>query len=239
MSYVKAVNAIINWAKDFPYFGRYVCASNVHMCMEAFDDPFFRKIINNADMVVPDGKPLVWAMRLLRCNKAIQVRGSDLFIRLCKAAEEEEIPVGFYGGSEQSLADFLRFVMNRFPTLKIPFFSAPPFRALIKQEEEDYLEAIRTSGIRILFIGIGCPKQEKWMAAIRDRVPCVMVGIGAAFDFFSGRKKHAPVWMQKAGIEWVFRLANDPRRLWRRYLKHNPRFILFFLRQLLKSRHQA
>ena len=231
-SYGDACERVLDWALEEPPRGRYVCAANVHMCMEAFDDRGFQGVVNGADMVVPDGKPLVWALRLKGRRSASQVRGSDLFLRICGRAEREGVPVGFYGGSQDCLADFLQFVMGRYPELNIPFFSAPPFRPLTAEEEAEYVQAIGESGVRILFVGLGCPKQEKWMAAIRDRVPCVMVGIGAAFDFFAGRKRHAPRWMQKAGIEWMFRLGSDPGRLWKRYLKHNPRFVWFLAREL-------
>jgi len=217
--------------------GAYVCISNVHMCMETFDHPDFCKIVNGADLVVPDGKPLVWAQRLLGAKNTSQVRGSDLLLTACKEAEKAKISIGLYGGTEKSLADFIVFLKKEFTDLKIPFASAPPLRELTQLEEEKYIQEINASGSKILFVGIGCPKQEKWMAKHKDKLHCVMLGVGAAFDFFSGEKKHAPVWMQKAGMEWVFRLFSDPKRLWKRYLKHNPRFVYYFLKQLLKNKN--
>jgi N-acetylglucosaminyldiphosphoundecaprenol N-acetyl-beta-D-mannosaminyltransferase len=239
ISYSNACEHIIDWATNqHAGHGKYVCVANVHMCMTGFDDDNFRQIVNNADFIVPDGRPLVWALRLRGYTQAEQVRGSELFLKVCERAEAERVPVGFYGGSEESLADFLKFVNMRFPSLEIVFFSAPPFRALTENEKNDYVEAICTSGVRILFIGIGCPKQERLMADFKDQVPCVMIGIGAAFDFFSGRKQHAPQFMQKLGLEWLFRLANDPKRLWKRYLKHNPRFIWFLLREAFVRKYR-
>jgi N-acetylglucosaminyldiphosphoundecaprenol N-acetyl-beta-D-mannosaminyltransferase len=167
------------------------------------------------------------------------VRGSDLLLNLCGEAQERNIPIGLYGGTQDSLDDFLRFLKGEFPCLRIPFCGAPPFRELTQEEETTYLNEINASGARILFVGIGCPKQEIWMAKHKDKLSCVMTGVGAAFDFFSGRKKQAPRWMQKMGLEWVFRLASEPRRLWKRYLKHNPRFVWYFLRQWLSERHQS
>jgi len=204
--------------------------------METFDDPYFCTVINNADLVVPDGKPLVWAQKLLGNKGASQVRGSDLLLTVCKESENKGIPIGLYGGTEKSLNDFIAFLKNKFTDLKIYFANSPPFRELTQKEEKKYIYEINASGVRILFVGIGCPKQEKWMAKHKDKLHCVMIGVGAAFDFFSGQKKHAPIWMQRAGMEWIFRLTSDPRRLWKRYLKHNPRFMFYFLKQLLKNK---
>lgn len=233
-NYRLSIDRIFNWI-HINTKGRYVCVSNVHMCMEAFDDETFCKTVNNADLVVPDGKPLVWAQKLLGEKEASQVRGSDLLIALCKRAEKDNVPIGLYGGTEKSLSDFIRFLNNKFPNLKIPYANSPPFRELTQQEDEDYVHAINQSGAKILFVGIGCPKQEKWMAAHKEHLSCIMIGVGAAFDFFSGQKKHAPRWMQNTGLEWLFRLFSDPKRLWKRYLKHNPRFVFHFLKQLIKN----
>lgn len=232
--YLHATQRIINWA--IMNSSKYVCVSNVHMCMETYDSLYFRTIVNGADLVVPDGKPLVWAQKLLGEKSASQVRGSDLLLHVCKDAEENGIPIGLYGGTRDSLHDFFGFLMNRYPNLNIPFFSAPPFRELTEAEEANYVDEINASGVRILFVGIGCPKQELWMAKHKEKLNCVMIGVGAAFDFFSGRKKHAPRWMQDVGLEWVFRLASEPDRLWKRYLKHNPRFVFYFMLQLLEGR---
>lgn len=233
-SYKESVRTIMKAAKTNK--GNYVCVSNVHMCMETFDDPGFKKVVNAADLVVPDGRPIVWSQKLLGEKNASQVRGSDLLIKICKEAETSGIPIGLYGGTEESLQNFQILLKNKFPKLNIPFAVSPPFRNLLREEDETYTKMINDSGIKILFIGIGCPKQEKWMAAHKDRLNCVMIGVGAAFDFFSGQKKHAPKWMQHAGLEWLFRLASDPRRLWKRYLKHNPRFVYYFLKQLVREK---
>jgi N-acetylglucosaminyldiphosphoundecaprenol N-acetyl-beta-D-mannosaminyltransferase len=213
--------------------GKYVCVSNVHMCMEVFDDNVFCDVVSNANLVVPDGVPLVWGLKLLGNKNVTQVRGSDLLLHLCREAERNGIPIGLYGGTVESLLDFNSFLTKEYPGLQITFSSSPPFRDLTAEEKENYVQEIKDSGCQILFVGIGCPKQEKWMAEHKDKLTCVMIGVGAAFDFFSGRKKHAPRWMQQIGLEWLFRLASDPRRLWKRYLKHNPRFIYHFGKQLL------
>ena len=230
-SYKEVIQQIFSWI-DSDNSGKYICVSNVHMCMEAFDDNTFCDLVNNADLVVPDGKPLVWTQRLSGYKNATQVRGPDLFIKLCRQAQAGNIPIGLYGGTENSLADLLSYLKTEFPGLKISIAISPPFRDLTIFEEKSYMDEINQSGAKILFIGIGCPKQEKWMARHKNTVSCVMIGVGATFDLYSGKKKHAPRWMQKMGCEWLYRLSTEPKRVWKRYLKHNPRFIYYILRQL-------
>ncbi len=231
ISYKQVIKQIFCWI-GADNSGKYICVSNVHMCMEAFDDKVFSDIVNNADLVVPDGKPLVWTQRLSGHKKATQVRGPDLFIKLCEAAQTNNTPIGLYGGTEDSLSELLIYLNLKFPNLKIVFSFSPPFRELTIAEEKKYINEIENSGAKILFLGIGCPKQEKWMARHKDKLKCIMLGVGAAFDLFSGKKKHAPRWMQRMGCEWLYRLFTEPRRVWKRYLKHNPRFIYYILKQL-------
>ena len=210
----------------------YVCVANVHMCMEAFDDPGFRSIVNNADVVIPDGRPLVWAQRLLGDRDAQQLRGMDLMFMLCEAAVRDKVPVGFYGASEAVLGRLVAGLKQQFPSLNVVLQIAPPFRSLTAGEDSQYVDQINRSGVRFLFVGLGCPKQERWMAEHKESLNCVMLGVGAAFDFIAGNKRHAPRWMQVCGLEWLFRLMCEPRRLWRRYLIQNPRFIWYFVRQM-------
>jgi N-acetylglucosaminyldiphosphoundecaprenol N-acetyl-beta-D-mannosaminyltransferase len=225
-----SADVILGWTEKCK--GRYVCVSNVHMCMEVFDDSSFMQIVNSADMVVPDGRPLVWAQRLMGAKKPKQVRGADLLLNVCELAEMKGIGIGLYGGTTDSLNDFLIFLKRKFPRLKIDYHYSPPFRDLTIPEDLQCVEAIRNSGVKILFVGIGCPKQENWMADHKGRIECVMIGVGAVFDFFSGRQKHAPRILQVLGLEWLFRLINEPGRLWRRYLFHNPRFVFYFMKQM-------
>jgi N-acetylglucosaminyldiphosphoundecaprenol N-acetyl-beta-D-mannosaminyltransferase len=201
--------------------------------METFDDQAFRDTVNRADMVVPDGRPLVWAQRLLGRKDASQVRGSDLLLDVCRMAETQGLSIGLYGGTPETLSKLACFLKGRFPLLRMGLSLAPPFRPLHPSEMIEHVSLIRRSGIDILFVGLGCPKQERWMALNRDRLTCVMIGVGAAFDFFSGTRRTAPRWMQRAGLEWLFRLFDEPGRLWKRYLLHNTRFLFFFMLQLL------
>jgi len=211
----------------------YVCAANVHMTMETYDDPGFACVVNNAALVTPDGMPLVWALRLLGVKNAFRVYGPTLTLHICEAAALNGIPIGLYGGTQDSLAAFVTFLQKRFPDIQIACHISPPFRLLTPDEDALYTRQIVESKAQILFVGIGCPRQEFWMAAHKGRISAVMLGVGAAFDFYSGRVKQAPSWMQDRGLEWLFRLLMEPKRLWKRYFKHNPRFLLFFLRQWL------
>lgn len=216
--------------------GGAVCVATVHMVMEAFDDPQFQRIVNAADRVTPDGVPLVWALRLLGVKDAERVYGPSLLPVVCELARERGLSVGFYGGSPGVLDELVRRTWTRFPGLDVSFAFAPPFHELSAEEDRKVVEGIEQSGTRILFVGLGCPKQERWIAEHRSSLSCVMVGVGAAFDFHAGRKAQAPEWMQAGGLEWLFRLCCEPRRLWRRYLYHNPRFLFHFARQLAGGR---
>lgn len=213
-----------------------VHAANVHMVMEAVDDPAFREVVNTADLVTPDGVPLVWALKLLGVPEAERVYGPTLTLKVCAAAASEGIPIGLYGGTPESLEEFRAFLHHEFPGIRIACAIAPPFRPPTPEEDAADTQQILDSGARILFVGIGCPKQEWWMYRHRDRLPLVMLGVGAAFDFHSGRVKQAPATMQGLGLEWLFRLIMEPRRLWKRYARQNPRFVWMFGRQLLRER---
>ncbi len=233
-TYEEATRQIIEWAEAGE--SRYVCTANVHMIMEAFDDPEFLNIINSADMVTPDGMPLVWGLQQLGIEDARQVCGPTLTICVCESAAISGIPIALYGGTDESLAAFAASLSNTFPAVRIVCRISPPFRSLSANEDDAYTQQIVTSGARIVLVGIGCPKQERWMARHRSKISAVMLGVGAAFDFHSGRVKRAPELMQRTGFEWLFRLCMEPRRLWKRYLKHNSRFILYFGSQVAKKK---
>jgi N-acetylglucosaminyldiphosphoundecaprenol N-acetyl-beta-D-mannosaminyltransferase len=204
--------------------------------MESFDSPEFRDCMNAADLVTSDGVPLVWALRRLGVSSATRVYGPDLTPAVLRAADRDGLRVGFYGGSPETLKILTDRVNRDYPGL-VGYHFSPPFRELTPQEDQMIVDRINASGVQILFVGLGCPKQEKWMVAHKDRVRAVMLGVGAAFDFLAGAKAQAPSCLQAAGLEWLFRLFVEPRRLWRRYLKHNPRFVAHFTAQLISFRH--
>ena len=180
---------------------RYVCVANVHVTMESYDSAEFRTIVNDADLVTPDGMPLVWALRLFGVPEATRV-GPTLTVHVLERAAAAGVPVGFYGATPEVLTLLLQVCQRRFPTLRVAYAHAPPFRELTTEEDAKIIREINASGARILFVGLGCPKQERWMASHREAVNAVMLGVGAAFDFLAGVKPEAPVWMQRAGLEW-------------------------------------
>jgi N-acetylglucosaminyldiphosphoundecaprenol N-acetyl-beta-D-mannosaminyltransferase len=214
--------------------GGYVCVATVHMVMEAYDDPEFAGKVNAADLIVPDGMPLLWMQKLQRAREAKRVRGNDLMLALFEHAEKEGLKVGFYGGRDETLKALYERAGRDYPGLKIVYTYSPLFRPLTAIEDAAITDDLNKAGPDILFVGLGCPKQENWMAAHRDRVGAVMIGVGAAFDFYAGNVKEAPRWMSNIGLEWLFRLAMEPKRLWRRYVILNPRFMGLALRQLMR-----
>ena len=211
----------------------YVCVANVHMLMEAYDSQSFKDVVNLANLVVPDGMPLVWMMRLKGLHDQERVYGPTLMLKLLETASRENIPVGFYGGAPEVLVKLVEKMQLRFPSLKIAYSFSPPFGEMGADEDAKIVESINGSGAAILFVGLGCPKQEIWMADHHEKINAVMIGVGAAFDFHAGAKPQAPVWIQRIGLEWLFRLVTEPRRLWKRYLYHNPRFIFLAIADLM------
>ncbi|MBP1626357.1 MAG: N-acetylmannosaminyltransferase [Holophagaceae bacterium] len=233
LSLAEATHTIITWAKNQE--SRMVCACNVHMVMEAHDDPAFQAMINRADMVLPDGMPLAWALVSAGFKGQTRVSGPDLTLALCKEASINNITIGFLGSTEATLEALSNRLSAQFPSIKIVFINSPPFRPISPEEDASLCKAINSSGTQLLFVGLGCPKQETWMAAHQGRIPAVMLGVGAAFDFHAGILRVAPRWMKNAGLEWLFRLACEPRRLWKRYLRHNPRYLVFRLKAKIRK----
>ncbi|HVJ07269.1 MAG TPA: WecB/TagA/CpsF family glycosyltransferase [Acidisarcina sp.] len=233
-SYAEMAATSLDWASRRE--SRAVFFANVHVVMEAYDDPQFRSSLNAGDLTCPDGVPLVWALRALGNRNATRVYGPDSTVVLLEAAEQADLPVGFYGGSPEVLQQLVQRVQQQHPRLRIVYALSPPFRPLTVEEDEKITQEIASSGARMLFVGLGCPKQEKWVMQHHGRIPAVMFAVGAAFDFIAGTTAQAPRWMMRSGLEWVFRFASEPRRLARRYLKHNPRYVAYFLRQLILTR---
>jgi N-acetylglucosaminyldiphosphoundecaprenol N-acetyl-beta-D-mannosaminyltransferase len=229
-TYELATLDINTWAQAGE--SRYICIANVHVLMEAHDSLQYRQVVNSADLITPDGMPLVWMMRLKGQRDQQRVYGPTLMLHVLESAAQQNVPVGFYGSSSEVMQILTAKMQARFPNLKIAYSFSPPFRKMSQDEDKQVIENINASGVRILFIGLGCPKQEKWMAEHRGKINAVMLGVGAAFDFHAGVKSQAPAWMQKIGLEWFYRLVTEPRRLWRRYFYHNPRFIFFAILEL-------
>jgi len=203
------------------------------MVMEAYDSPSYQQVINQADLVTPDGMPLVWMLRRMGYPNQERVYGPTLMVKLLEMANDESIPVGFFGSTTDVMSKLVQNVQRDFPKIQIVYAYSPPFKQLSDEEDRQVTESINSSGTRILFVGLGCPKQEYWMHEHRGKVQAVMLGVGAAFDFIAGTKPQAPSWVQKIGLEWLFRLLSEPRRLWKRYIIHNPRFIFLATKQLI------
>lgn len=233
VDYASATRTIIDWAHDLA--PKYVCHANVHMLMEAHDDPSFAAVVNRADMVTADGVPLVWAMRAKGSPTQTRVYGPTLMLHVLAAAETAGLPVAFYGSTQRTMDMLTVHMAERFPRLQVAFARSPPFSSTGPGSPEDD-EQLRASGAALTFVGLGCPKQERWMATRVGRVPGVLLGVGAAFDFHARTVKQAPPLVQQMGLEWAFRLATEPRRLLLRYAKHNPRFVALMLRELLGER---
>ncbi len=231
VSKTRTIERVRHWAEEAE--ARYVCVANVHMLMEAYDDADFAEILSFADLVIPDGRPLSLGLSIISKTKQQQVRGPDMMKEICQMAEAEGIPVGLYGGKPETLDTLKTKLTELYPLLDIRYSESPPFRELSDREHADTLEKINLSGVKILFVGLGCPKQEKWMSENCSKTNTVMLGVGAAFDIHADEKKEAPKWMQDFALEWLFRLVTEPGHVGRRYLKTNPRFLYLFGMQLL------
>jgi N-acetylglucosaminyldiphosphoundecaprenol N-acetyl-beta-D-mannosaminyltransferase len=211
----------------------YVTAAAVNLVMSAQEDAATREAVLGATLAVPDGQPLVWALRALGHADATRIYGPDLMAAFCARAAVSGTPMYLYGGRTPEALELLEArLRERFPGLVIAGGFSPPFRELDAVEHERALAAIDASGARVVWVGTGQPKQELWMLRARPHLQAPMlVGVGAAFDFHAGLVSQAPRWMQRSGLEWSYRLSREPRRLWRRYARYNPRFIAGFARQ--------
>lgn len=223
----------IEKARKQPGPGRYVCVTSVHGIMNSRSDATFRRILNEADLVTPDGMPVVWAMRSFGLRRQSRVYGPNLMLALCEQAAHLGHRIFLYGATGETLDQLARNLERLYPGLQIAGTYAPPFRPLTPEEDSTVVEQIRESAADIVFVGISTPKQERWMSVHRSTLPgVVMFGVGAAFDFHAGRVSQAPAWMQRNGLEWFYRLLMEPRRLWKRYLLETPLFLPLWFLQL-------
>lgn len=233
-----AVEIIESWIDAGEH--HYVCVTGVHGVMESQKNERLRKIHNQAGMVTPDGMPLVWLSRLKGFPAVRRVYGPDLMLALCARSATTGYRHYFYGGAAGVPEQLASVLGETFPGIQIAGTFSPPFRPLSDEENENIIRDIDQSNADIVWVGLGTPKQERWMAEFVHhlRAP-VLIGVGAAFDFLTGRKPQAPRWMQRAGLEWLFRLLSEPKRLWRRYLYNNPVFILRITAQMLGWKHYS
>ncbi len=224
---------LMSWARSRE--SRTVCFVNVHSAIQASFDEVHRLALLTADLVAPDGAPIAWTLRQKGHRRQQRVDGPGMMWRLCADAQAEGVKIGFYGSSPETLKMLIEALEVSFPQLDIGYAHSPPFRDLTEDEDVAVCADIARAGIGLLFVGLGCPKQELWLARHRGRIPAAMLGVGAAFEFHAGTSARAPRWMGEYGVEWVHRLIAQPRRLWRRYLFSNSTFLLMSAREALLS----
>ena len=214
----------------------YVCVANVHMCIEAKQDVSFANVVNDANIVTADGMPLVISLKLIYGIKQERVAGMDLLPDLLKESEKKSLNLFFYGGTEEMLLTTKKFINQQYPQIKKHYYYSPPFRKLSIEEENDVINKINESEANIVFVVLGCPKQEKWMASMKGKINACMIGIGGALPVMIGTQKRAPLWMRKASLEWLYRFLQEPRRLFKRYLITNSLFIFLIVKEIYKKK---
>jgi N-acetylglucosaminyldiphosphoundecaprenol N-acetyl-beta-D-mannosaminyltransferase len=234
----QALDQVATWIK----WGarEYVCVCNVYTVMECQRDSAVRSAVNRAGLATPDGMPLVWLSRWKSRTPVSRVYGPDLMLALCEQSIEQGYSHYFYGGAQGVPELLAERLQQRFPGLHVAGTCSPPFRALTAEEDAHIVTQLNQAAPDIIWVGLGTPKQDLWMAAHRSQLNApVLIAVGAAFDFHAGKISQAPKWMQSAGLEWLFRLIQEPRRLWYRYLVYNPLFVVLVLAQSLRIRHYA
>lgn len=228
------IDLILDWAQAGQ--SRVVCFCNGHSVVTARRDSDLRSALQKADLRLPDGASVAWLMRRLGSPTQHRIDGPGTMWILSREAAARNISVCLVGSTHRTLAALTKKLLQAFPHLRIAGALSPPFHPLSDAEERGLVNAINASGAGLVFVSLGCPKQEKWMVGVSDRVPAVVLGVGAAFDYHAGTLARAPEWMQERGLEWLYRLLQEPRRLWKRYLWTNTLFVIGALQQLLKYR---
>ncbi|MCU0565063.1 MAG: WecB/TagA/CpsF family glycosyltransferase [Oculatellaceae cyanobacterium Prado106] len=236
LSFDAQIELMVRWATR--HLSKVVCVANVHMLMEAHTQSEMRSVLDRADLVTPDGMPLVWVMRLLSGVCQDRVAGMDILIALVQKSPDHQIPVFFLGSDGQTLHRIRQRLMQDAPNLQIAGMEPLPFRPLTIAEDEAIAQKIHDSGAGIVLVSLGCPKQELWMTAHKNRINAVMIGLGGAFPVYAGLRRWAPAWVRKAGLEWFYRLIQEPRRLWKRYRKTIPPFLFLAFKQILTTRSE-
>lgn len=208
--------------------------ANVHMFIEAHNDNEFKNLINNSDIVTPDGQPLAWIMKVFYGIRQDRVSAMDMLPDLLHQMEKEKLPVYFYGGTQSMLDQANNFICKKYPNLQIAGMYSPPFRPLTEDEKNEVVNKINAASPAIVFVFLGCPKQEKWMAGMKGKVNAVMAGVGGAVPVTIGLQKRAPIWMQKYALEWLYRFFQEPKRLFKRYTVTNSQFMWLMIKEYIK-----
>ena len=217
----------------------FTCCANVHMVVEAYRDPSFEEVLAAADLVTADGMPIAKGIKMIYGIDQERVAGMDMFPELLAKSEEEGLSVFLFGDTNETLTMVREKALSQHPELRIVGTCSPPFRSLSAEEELEIVDAIKQSRAHIVFVALGCPKQERWMASHKGIVEASMVGIGNAYRTYLGIEQRAPKWMQKNSLEWLYRFIQNPRRLWKRYFRTNSLFILLILKNWLSERRQT
>jgi N-acetylglucosaminyldiphosphoundecaprenol N-acetyl-beta-D-mannosaminyltransferase len=232
--YNEFLNEIIKLAKEKK--SNYICVANVHMTVEAYNDKKFQDIVNSAIITTPDGMPIAKAIKIFYNIEQDRVAGMDLFPDLLKEAEKHNLKIFLYGSTDEILNKIKEKAKNLYPNLEIIGFYSPPFRELTEEEKKAIINYINSLEPNIVFVSLGCPKQEKWMAEMYGKINALMIGVGGAFLTFAGTQKRAPKWMQDLSLEWLYRLFQEPKRLFKRYAYTNTKFLYLFTKELLKQK---
>jgi exopolysaccharide biosynthesis WecB/TagA/CpsF family protein len=233
---------VINWCLDRARLskGGAVDLMPVHGLISSTQDPKYCAMMNAFDVIAPDGQPVRWALNFFhKAGLTDRVYGPELTIRLCGAAADAGVPIYLYGSSPEVIKTLTANLLAKYPSLIIAGAESPPFRPLTPQEDAEVIKRINDSGAKLVFLGTGCPKQEIFAYEHRHSIKGVQLCVGAAFDFHAGKKKIAPAWMQKRGLEWLYRLCSEPKRLWKRYLVTNSLFIGHVVKQILLGRKKS
>jgi len=237
LTYQAALNNVIELGKSST--PSYVCFSNVHMTMEANSSPEFQNMVNRSTFSFADGMPLVFALRILYGIRQERIAGMDFMgdaLRICNA---QRLTVFLFGSTPEILESLSRYIHLNFPQLQLAGILSPPFRALTEDENTAVIDQINSSGANLVFVGLGCPKQEIWMSLNSSRINACLLGVGGAFEIYAGLTKRAPAWMQNSGLEWTYRFIKEPRRLFMRYAKTNFLFIVSFAKQFFSTKDRV
>jgi N-acetylglucosaminyldiphosphoundecaprenol N-acetyl-beta-D-mannosaminyltransferase len=216
--------------------GDYICVSNVHTTVMSYENESYRQIQNNAAMALPDGAPLSGYCRLRGIKYARRVTGPDLMLEMFKISANKGYRHFFYGSRPETLDDMKKNILEKYPNMTIVGMYSPPFRELTKEEDDEIVDIINNANPDFIWVGLGAPKQEIWMSRHKGKFKGVMIGVGAGFDYFAGYIKRAPKIMQVLYLEWLYRLMQDPKRLWKRYVTTNVRFVQYIIKEI-RSEH--
>jgi len=234
LSFHESLDKVMQWGLS--HTPAYVCFANVHMTIEAYKDPLFLEQLNNASLVVADGKPIAVASNILHGKKQERISGMDFMPRILEAANTAKASIFLYGSSDHVLEVLQKKIAITYPAVKIGGAVSPPFRALELSEQEAYINQMNESGANLVFVALGCPKQEKWMANNYKKINATLLGVGGAFPVVAGIHKRSPEWMQRWGLEWLYRLIQEPRRMFKRYLYTNSYFLWLLAKEKLKTK---